>query len=202
MAGWDMATLLKQQAEYDDRKAVLLSKALVFRDGLLERLELFASRATEAGLRGVTQPEIRQRTEEAFEVRIRLAHRDVILAMTDSVYQRSLDSEALAVKLLGYLEDSDEARPFVAFVVHEALPDEYRVHWTLLTSSGTTENAIRGGVTKHTGREAADSLISTLYTLTQAWKERPTLGAARDRTGGKRRLGFLAHRDEPLSSDH
>ena len=151
--------LKAQQGEYDDRKAKLLEAAQLFHEGFLTELEEFIPRAEEHGLRGIAPYKISQENDDFVEGSLKLAGFDVVLVQSRNVAKLLTASDVLATKLLVYLRDAEDARPWIEFVLHDSPPDSYGVSMMRASEQDGVELRRWDSMGKATGREAAEALL-------------------------------------------
>jgi hypothetical protein len=184
---------LKAQQDADDRrKARLLGGAWSFKNGFKDSLEESLKQAEEAKLRGVKPLETISNSEEMFEARCTMANRDLVIISTDEVYPLEPYGDERAAKIFVYIEDVDQARPWVALTLIDPGGERYSCEMERFDEKGSPIRVNSWeSVDASTGQKAAEALLILSYrSFSSLWMDRPTLMAMRKREGERRPFGF------------
>ncbi len=189
MPNYDIAALKAQQDDFMARRKALLDRFIPFWDGLVERLTEFTTEALAAGLVGVRACKLRPHYAETGVAELMLNGFSLVLVATDETNHLATPDDSLAARVLLYPHDEPDAKPTADFVAQELTSATYRVQGRFFGVQ-TNQPFFDGDLSRAQGRQAAEALISIVYSFRLTWEERPMLGIALDRDTPTGSIGF------------
>jgi hypothetical protein len=189
MPNYDIAALKAQQDDFLARRKALLDRFIPFWDGLVERLTEFTNEALSAGLLGVQPCKLRPHYAETGVAELMLNGFSLVLVATDETNQLATTNDSLAARVLLYPRDEPDAKPTGDFVAQELAGATYRVQGRFFGVE-TNQPFFDGELSREQGRNAAEALITFVYSFHMTWEERPMLGIALDRDTPTGSIGF------------
>jgi len=189
MSGVDIAALKAQQDAFLARRKALLDSFVPFWDGLIEQLTAFTNEALAAKLLDVRECRLRPNYGETGVAEVMLNGFNLLLVATDETNHLDAPNGPIAARVLIYPRDEPDAQPTGDFLARELTGETYQVQGRFF---GVEQNRafFSGDLSREHGRQAADALITLIYSLHLLWEERPMLGIALDRETPTGSIGF------------
>ena len=189
MSGVDIAALKGQQDAFLARRTALMSRFVPFWDGLIEQLTVCTSAALAAGLLDVRECRLRPNYGETGVAELMLNGFSLLLVATDETNHLDAPDGPIAARVLIYPRDEPDAQPTGDFLALELAGETYQVQGRFF---GVEQHRafFSGDVSREQGRQAADALITLVYSFHLLWQERPILATALDRDTPTGSIGF------------
>jgi hypothetical protein len=189
MSGVDITALKAQQDAFLARRTALMSRFVPFWEGLIEQLTAFTSAALAAGLLDVRECRLRPNYGETGVAELMLNGFNLLLVATDETNHLDTPDGPIAARVLLFPRDDPDAQPTGDFLARELVDETYQVQGRFF---GVEQNRtfFSGGVSREHGRQAADALITLIYSFHLLWEERPVLALALDRDTPTGSIGF------------